>query len=245
MRTVTGRTARTRARHHAEATECGGVWQPAVASCLRSVRRCRGRVRSRVERSPRDVGADRSRDVVRRDRPASGAGGDGPSSAGYLLARCSAGPPWRARFRAVLMRLMWLIAWGKFPSSRRAAGSYSSDRSPTSLRSARSRSNSSVGLGHAALEREVVGQPERAREKRALAGRQPVDVGPRLVARHEAVGHEVRCDRLDRAHDARVAGRQEADERHHEEARVEELRRRRTGRTPRAPRRIPWRQTSS
>ena len=37
------------------------------------------------------------------------------------------------------------------------------------------RSKSSLGLVAAALQREVVGEPERAGEERALAGRQPVD----------------------------------------------------------------------
>src|ERR671931_264589 len=78
-----------------------------------------------------------------------------------------------------------------------------------------------------ALEREVVDEPEGARQEDALAGRQAVDrhglvVG--AVALHEAVADELPLDRRHRADHARVVGRQEADERDHEQARVEALR---------------------
>src|SRR5262245_22841731 len=44
---------------------------------------------------------------------------------------------------AVFTSARWVKAWGKLPRSRLASGSYCSERSPTSLRRPRSRSNSS------------------------------------------------------------------------------------------------------
>ena len=57
--------------------------------------------------------------------------------------RCSAGPPARERFRAVFTSATCVNACGKLPTRRRAIGSYCSDKSPTSFRSASRRSNSS------------------------------------------------------------------------------------------------------
>ena len=82
-------------------------------------------------------------------------------------------------------------ACGKLPSSRPVAGSYSSESRPTSLRIARSRSKIRRASSCAALEREVVGVPERAGQERPLAGGEAVDVRLGLVAGDEPVGHQV------------------------------------------------------
>src|SRR5919198_102574 len=78
-----------------------------------------------------------------------------------------------------------------------------------------------------ALEREVVDEPEGARQEGALAGRQAVDrhrLLVRLVALDEAGADELALDCRHRADHARVVGREEADERDHEQARVDPLR---------------------
>src|SRR5262245_28428988 len=73
---------------------------------------------------------------------------------------------------------------------------------------------------------EAVDEPERARQEHALAGREAVDLARVLlaVALDEAVARQVALDALDRADDARVVDRQEADERDEQGARVERLR---------------------
>jgi hypothetical protein len=63
-----------------------------------------------------------------------------------------------------------------------------------------------------AHEREVVDQPGRGRQERALAAGQPVIAVAGLVAQHEPVLAQLAPDRLDGAADALVARRQEADE---------------------------------
>src|SRR5262245_59871849 len=79
-------------------------------------------------------------------------------------------------------------------------------------------------LGLLALQREIVGQPEAAREKGALTRGQPVELGDGLVSRHEAIGREATADGLDGSEHARILRRKESDERNHQEARVEQLR---------------------
>src|SRR5919204_1472941 len=77
-----------------------------------------------------------------------------------------------------------------------------------------------------ALEREVVDEPEGARQEGSFAGRQAVDrhrLLVRLVALDEAVADELALDRRHRADHARVVGGEEADERDHEQARVDPL----------------------
>ena len=78
-----------------------------------------------------------------------------------------------------------------------------------------------------ALLSEHCGEPERAGEEHALAGREAVDVGVLLVgavALDEAAAHELLLDRAYGADDALVLRRQEADERDQEAARVEAVR---------------------
>src|SRR6266536_2480077 len=53
-------------------------------------------------------------------------------AAGSSLLRGWVGPSVGARLRAVSMSGTWLNAWGKLPTRRLAAGSYSSASSPTS-----------------------------------------------------------------------------------------------------------------
>src|SRR5438034_5685064 len=55
--------------------------------------------------------------------------------------RCSQGFCASSRLCAVLTSAIWEKACGKFPNSRFAAGSYSSESRPRSLRNDRSRSN--------------------------------------------------------------------------------------------------------
>jgi len=102
-------------------------------------------------------------------------------------------------------------ACGKLPASRPRCGSYSSDSRPTSF-------EHPARVVATSEEYEVVGEPERAREERALPRRETVDsLGRRgMVAAHEAVDEELALDRGDRAADARVGRGKEADERDHE-----------------------------
>ena len=122
---------------------------------------------------------------------------------------------------------MWENACGKLPTSRPRPGSYSSESRPRSLRSAKSRSNSSLRLLELPEQDEVVDEPEGAEEERALAGRQAVDRLRLLVvaiAVDEAVLRQLAPDRLERAAHAGVAGGQEADQRDRQQARVDPLR---------------------
>ena len=72
---------------------------------------------------------------------------------------------------------------------------------------------------------QAVDQPEGAGEERPLPALQAVDraVVARLVAQHEAVIHQLALDRLDRADHPGVGGGQEADQRDHEDAGVEQV----------------------
>ena len=126
----------------------------------------------------------------------------------------------------MLIRATCEKACGKFPSSRSAFGSYSSERRPTSLQSRTEPLEHLLCLVVASEQREVVGEPEARHQEGALGPFQAVDVlvGVGLVSTDEAVGDEPLLDRLDGADDARVIGRQEADRCEHEQARVEQLR---------------------
>ena len=112
-------------------------------------------------------------------------------------------------------------ACGKLPSWRFATGSYSSASRPTSFDTASSRSNSRRRLVDAALQLEILDEPEAAGEEHAFAGRQAVLalLGP--IAQHEAVDDELAFDRRDGAADPRIVVRQEADHRDQQQARVE------------------------
>ena len=71
------------------------------------------------------------------------------------------------------------------------------------------------------------GEPERAREEHALAGREAVDVRVLLVgavALDESAAEELGLDRANRADDALVGRGEEPDERDQEAARVEAIR---------------------
>ena len=54
-----------------------------------------------------------------------------------------------------------------------------------------------AGVVLSAQERQVVGEPERAREEGALAGRQAVDAGRGRVARDEAIADQLALDGRD------------------------------------------------
>ena len=72
----------------------------------------------------------------------------------------------------------------------------------------------------------VVGQPERAREERAFAFGQAIDLAvvARGVAAEEAFVHQLALDGVDGAADARIFGFEEADQRHQQQRGVEFLR---------------------
>jgi hypothetical protein len=80
------------------------------------------------------------------------------------------------------------------------------------------------GLVAASAQRQIVGKPERAWQEEPFAGRQSIDVPGRAIAQHEAVDGELALDRFDRRAHARILVRQEADERHEQQARVERRR---------------------
>ena len=73
------------------------------------------------------------------------------------------------RLRAVLTSPTWVNAWGKLPTRRLATGSYSSESRPTSLHRAEQALEEGAGLVDPADQGQVVDQPERAGQKRALA----------------------------------------------------------------------------
>jgi hypothetical protein len=69
-----------------------------------------------------------------------------------------------------------------------------------------------------------IDQPERARKKYAFATRQPVELLPRTVSSHEPVVQQLFFDGADGPDEARIVGRQEADERYHEKTGVDGIR---------------------
>ena len=79
---------------------------------------------------------------------------------------------------------------------------------PSRWRSGSARSNRSARLGHAALARKALGQPERAGHERAFGATQTVG---RAVAQHQSAIVKLRRDRLRGAHHARVVVVDEAD----------------------------------
>ena len=101
-------------------------------------------------------------------------------------------------------------ACGKLPSWRRAAGSYSSDEQADVVAQVEQPLEQLAGLVVPPLQRERVGEPERARQEHALAGREAVDgaVAPRPVAEHEAVRPSARAG--SRRPSTRTAGRSAA-----------------------------------
>ena len=154
----------------------------------------------------------------------------------------------RSRMYAHATSARCVKASGKFPSIRPTSGSYSSAIRPRSLRSPSSRGEERACLLGPCEQREVGCVPERARQERALARRQPVDadvlhVG--LVAHDQTVPCQGAADCLDRADDAFVLGRQEPDQRDQQQARIQPLPRRTTARRPPARGRSRCRTTSA
>ena len=123
-------------------------------------------------------------------------------------------------------------AWGKFPSSRPACGSYSSDDQAEVVAEVDQPPEELVRLVVAAEQLVAVAQPERARQEHAFARRQPVGAGravrravfrpgaagfaggasshslERAIAEHESVLEQLSLHRLDRSADR--AGRSPA-----------------------------------
>src|SRR5207245_2550841 len=76
-----------------------------------------------------------------------------------------------------------------------------------------------------AAEKDVgIGQPEAARQERALPRRKPILRGSRVVAEHKAISHEFALDRFDRAPHPRVFRRQETDRGDEQRACIQVLR---------------------
>ena len=128
-------------------------------------------------------------------------------------------------------------ACGKLPIIRFVSVSYSSEKHADVVLQATETLEELARFLLAADEREVVDQPERGQEERALAGREAVDrvlVGGR-VALHEPVDHQLALDGVDRADDPRIGRREEPDAGEHEQARVELIRRRSTARSCSSP----------
>ena len=70
---------------------------------------------------------------------------------------------------------------------------------PEVLRQGQQAVEQPVRVVDSAEQREVVDEPEAAREEGAFAGRQAVVVFGRVIAQHEAVVHQAVLDRGDRA----------------------------------------------
>lgn len=79
------------------------------------------------------------------------------------------------------------------------------------------------GFVAATEQSEAIDKPEGAREKRAFAGGETVDIRVLVgvVTLDETVGGEFALDGVDGANDTRIVDRQKADERQHEETRIE------------------------
>ena len=75
-----------------------------------------------------------------------------------------------------------------------------------------------------ALEGEVVREPESAEQERTLPWRQAVDFRDGRIAVEETVANKPSLDVLHCAEHPRISGRQEADERKHQQAGIRILR---------------------
>ena len=127
------------------------------------------------------------------------------------------------RCDAETIRPRWENACGKLPISRFVVGVVLLGQHADVVLQAPQLLEQREGLVAPADEREVVHQPERGHEERALTGGEPVDavVVRGRVAQDEAVHHQLALDRLDGADDPRVGRREEADTRQHQQAGVE------------------------
>ena len=139
--------------------------------------------------------------------------------------RRSAGPTSpRERFRAVPITDTCENACGKLPTIRRRTVSYSSDSSPTSLRTSSTSSNSSrASASRPCSARQSASQHVHGMNAPSLAG-ESVDMRRGVVAPHEPVDHQTLLDRGDGADHALVVRRQEPEQRHHQQRGVERLR---------------------
>ena len=76
-------------------------------------------------------------------------------------------------------------------------------------------------FGDASLQNVVVREPEAAGEECTFARGEPVHAFSGVISHHKPVNEEIFLDRVDGTDDTRVGGRQEADERHKQQARIE------------------------
>ena len=160
-----------------------------------------------------------------RDRGAGAAGRAVPPGGASRMPRlrCSDGPPRCERLRAVMISATWVSACGKLPSA-----AWRPDRTlrPAVRRRCAvpsRRLNSALGFGMAPCKAQVVGEPERARQEEALRRAAAPSTSPHGCdsgATRPSTTRS-RADRRQRAAHARVVGRQEADDRHQQQARVD------------------------
>ena len=71
------------------------------------------------------------------------------------------------------------------------------------------------------LQNVVVREPEAAGEECTFARGETVNAFPGVISHHKPVDEEMFLDRVDSTDDTRVGRRQEADERHKQQARIE------------------------
>src|SRR5687767_2308576 len=69
---------------------------------------------------------------------------------------------------------------------------------------------------------QVVHQPKAAEQKTGFTGREPIDIRNRVVPRHEPLMCQLSLDGFHGSAYPWIRGREEADERQHQEARVEQ-----------------------
>src|SRR5215470_19888709 len=76
-------------------------------------------------------------------------------------------------------------------------------------------------IGKAPLQRKIVGEPERARQKNSFSGRQAIDFFFWVIPRNETVAHQITLDRCNRAAHAGIVRRQETYKRDHQKAGIQ------------------------
>lgn len=124
----------------------------------------------------------------------------------------------------MLISETWEKAWGKLPTRRPVATSYSSASRPTSLRMARSRSKIWRALAVRPWRHRLSAYQKVHARKAPSPGGEAVDFRIGVVSRDEPVLQEASLDGCDRAEDPGVVRRQEADQGGHQEAGVEPVR---------------------
>lgn len=115
---------------------------------------------------------------------------------------------------------MWEKACGKLPTSRLASVSYCSRQEPDVVAQPYEALGQRPGVVESTEQHEAVRKPECTHQERTLVGGKTVAGLGRVVSKHEPIGHELLCYRVDGAAHAVVVCGQESHKRHPQQSGV-------------------------